>query len=117
MTVPLSSLDETALMAVVGGDRELARQLAALFLEDLGPRVTEITAAVSELDAKRLHAGAHALRGSAGSIKADIVAAAAGVLEAMGRASKLEGVMRALDELTIAVANLRPRLVALAASA
>lgn len=117
MTAPLSSLDETALMTLVGGDRELACQLAELFLEDLEPRVTEITAAVSELDAKRLHAGAHALRGSAGSIRADIVAAAAGVLEAMGRASKLEGVQRALTDLTLAVANLRPRLVALAASA
>jgi HPt (histidine-containing phosphotransfer) domain-containing protein len=116
LTKPLSLLDETALMTLVDGDRELAGQLAGLFLEDLEPRVTEITAAVSELDAKRLHAGAHALRGSAGSIKADIVAAAAGVLETMGRASKLEGVQRALDELTLAVANLRPRLVALAAS-
>jgi HPt (histidine-containing phosphotransfer) domain-containing protein len=104
-------------MTLVGGDRDLARQLAALFLEDLGPRLTEITAAVSELDPKRLQAGAHALRGSAGSINADIVAAAAGVLETMGRAGKLDGVQRALDDLTIAVANLRPRLVALAASA
>lgn len=104
-------------MTLVGGDRGLASQLAALFLEDLGPRVTEITAAVSELDARRLHAGAHALRGSAGSIKAENVAAAAGLLETMGRASNLEGVQRALDELTIAVANLRPRLVALATRA
>ena len=95
----------------------IAQQLAGLFLEDLGPRVTDITAAVSDLDAKRLYVGAHALRGSAASIKADTVAAAAGVLETMGRASKLEGVQRALDELTIAVADLRPRLVALAARA
>jgi HPt (histidine-containing phosphotransfer) domain-containing protein len=114
---PLSALDEVALMDLVGGDRELASQLAELFLEDLGPRVTEITTAVSELDAKRLYAGAHALRGSAGSIKADIVAAAAGVLEAMGRASKLQGVQRALDDLNIALASLRPRLVTLAAGA
>ena len=104
-------------MALVGGDQELARQLAELFLDDLGPRVTEITAAVSQLDAKRLHTGAHALRGSAGSIRADIVAQAAGVLEAMGRASKLDGVQRALDELTLAVARLRPSLIALAARA
>jgi hypothetical protein len=33
----------------------------------------------------------------------------------MGRASRLEGVQRALEELTIAVATVRPRLVALAA--
>ncbi len=117
MTAPLSSLNETALMTLVGGDRQLARQLAALFLEDLEPRVTEITAAVSELDAKRLQVGAHALRGSAGTINAEVVAAAAGVLETMGRASKLQGARRALDELTIAVASLRPRLVALATTA
>jgi HPt (histidine-containing phosphotransfer) domain-containing protein len=114
LTSLLSSLDESALMTLVGGDRELARQLAELFLEDLEPRVTEITVAVSELDAKRLHAGAHALRGSAGSIKADIVAAAAGALETMGRTSKLHGVQQALDELNVALASLRPRLVELA---
>jgi HPt (histidine-containing phosphotransfer) domain-containing protein len=117
LTAPLSSLDEAALMTLVGDDLDLARQLAELFLADLEPRVTEITAAASKLVAKRLHAGAHALRGSASSIRADIVAAAAGVLEAMGRASKLDGIERALGDLTIAVANLRPRLVALAASA
>lgn len=117
MTSPLSSLDEIALMTVVGGDRELASQLAELFLEDIGPRVAEITTAVSEHDAKRLYVGAHALRGSAGSIRADIVAAVAGELEAMGRASKLQGVQHALDELNIAVATLRPRLVELAARA
>jgi two-component system, sensor histidine kinase and response regulator len=102
-------------MTLVGGDRELVSQLAELFLEDIGPRVTDITTAVSELDAERLYTGAHALRGSAGSIKADIVAAAAGVLEAMGRASKLQGVQGALDDLNIALASLRPRLLELAA--
>ena len=108
------ALDEVALMKLIGGDRKLAAELAGLFLEDLEPRVTEITAAATDLNAERLRAGAHALCGSAGSLKAGIVSAAAGVLEAMGRSGELGGVHRALADLNSALASLRPRLVLLA---
>ena len=111
------ALDEVALMKLVGGNRELAGELAELFLEDLEPRVTEITAAVTERDADRLRAGAHALCGSAGSLRAGIVSAAAGALEAMGRSGELGGVQRGLADLNSALANLRPRLVLLAGRA
>ena len=111
------ALDEVALMELVGGNRELAGELAEIFLEDLAPRVTEITAAVEERDADRLMAGAHALRGSAGSLRAEIVSAAAGVLEGMGRSGEMGGVQRALAELNFALARLRPRLVLLAGRA
>ena len=109
--------DESALIELAGGDRVLARQLAELFLDDLEPRVTEITAAVTGLEAGRLRAGAHALRGSAGTMKAQSVSTAAGVLETMGRSGELHGVHRALEDLIIALASLRPRLVALAGGA
>jgi two-component system sensor histidine kinase/response regulator len=112
-----NALDEIALMKLVGGNRELAGELAELFLEDLEPRVTEITAAVTERDADRLRAGAHALCGSAGSLKAGIVSAAAGVLEAMGRSGEMGGVQHALSDLNSALATLRPRLVVLAGRA
>jgi two-component system, sensor histidine kinase and response regulator len=111
------ALDEVALLKLVGGDRQLAGELAGLFLDDLEPRVIEITAAVTERDADRLRAGAHALGGSAGSLKAGIVSAAAGVLEAMGRSGELGGVQRALADLNFALARLRPRLVLLAGRA
>jgi two-component system sensor histidine kinase/response regulator len=111
------ALDEAALMILVGGSRELAGELAELFLHDLEARVTEITAAVTERDAARLRSAAHALRGSASSLKAGIVSAAAGVLETMGHSNKLEGVQSALKELNIALASLRPRLVLLAGRA
>ncbi|HEX9127616.1 MAG TPA: response regulator [Gemmatimonadaceae bacterium] len=111
------ALDEVALMKLVGGDRKLAGELAGLFLEDLEPRVTEITAAVTDLDAERLRAGAHALCGSAGSLKAGIVSAAAGVLEAMGRSGELGGVQHALADLNSALVSLRPRLVLMAGTA
>jgi signal transduction histidine kinase/CheY-like chemotaxis protein len=106
-------LDEAALLVVVGGNRELAGQLAVLFLDDIEPRMKEINTAVTERDAGRLRAGAHALRGSASTMRAESVSAAAGVLETMGRSGLLDGVQRALEELDLALAMLRPRLVAL----
>ncbi len=113
----LQALDEAALLTLVGGDQKLAGELAQLFLNDIGPRMTEITTAVTEHDAVRLRAGAHALRGSAATMQADDVSAAAGDLETMGRSGLLEGVQRALEALNVAMAILRPRLVALAGSA
>jgi signal transduction histidine kinase/CheY-like chemotaxis protein/HPt (histidine-containing phosphotransfer) domain-containing protein len=112
-----AALDEAGLLKLVGGNRQLVGELAEMFLEDLEPRVTEITAAVSERNADRLRSGAHLLGGSAGSMKAGAVAAAAGVLERMGRSGELAGVQQALGQLNIAIANLRPRLVLLAGGA
>ncbi len=107
-------LDEAALLILVDGDRGLARELAVIFLEDLGPRVAEITEAVTGRDPDRLRAGAHALRGSAATMMANNVSVAATALETMGRSGLLDGVQQALEELNRALALLRPRLVALA---
>jgi CheY-like chemotaxis protein len=109
-----ATLDEAALMTLVGGNRELASELAELYLTDLEPRLTEITAAVGARDGDRLRSAAHALRGSSGSMKAENVSAAAGVLEEMGRSGEMDGVRRALELLNVALASLRPRLVLLA---
>jgi HPt (histidine-containing phosphotransfer) domain-containing protein len=111
------TLDEAALMTLVGGNRNLASELAELYLTDLQPRLTEITAAVGERDGDRLRAAAHALRGSSGSMRAENVSAAAGVLEEMGRSGEMDGVLRALELLNVALASLRPRLVLLAGEA
>ena len=111
------ALDETALLKLVEGNQKLAGELAQLFLNDIEPRMNEITTAVTERDADRLRAGAHALRGSAATMRAGNVSTAAGTLETMGHSGLLEGVQRALEELNIAIAILRPRLVALAGAA
>jgi CheY-like chemotaxis protein/HPt (histidine-containing phosphotransfer) domain-containing protein len=111
------TLDEAALMNLVGGNRELASELAELYLTDLEPRVGEIAAAVCARDGDRLRVAAHVLRGSSGSMRAGHVSAAAGVLEAMGRSGEMDGVLRALELLNVAVANLRPRLMLLAGEA
>ena len=110
-------LDEVGLMKLVSGNRALAGELAGLFLEDLEPRVTEITAAVEGRDAPRLRMGAHALAGSAGTLKAELVAAAARTLETIARSGELAGSPLALVNLNSALASLRPRLVHLATRA
>jgi CheY-like chemotaxis protein/HPt (histidine-containing phosphotransfer) domain-containing protein len=110
-----ATLDEVGLMKLVSGNRALAGELAGLFLEDLEPRVTEITAAVRGRDAERLRMGAHALAGSALTLKAGLVAAAARGLETIARSGELGGSPLALVNLNSALASLRPRLVLLAA--
>lgn len=111
------ALDEAALLILVGGDQRLAAELASLFLGDIEPRMNEIATAVTERDAVRLRAGAHALRGSSLTMQASNVSAAAGALETMAHSGLLEGVQSALDELNVAMAVLRPRLVALVGAA
>ena len=105
------TLDEAALMNVVGGDRNLAGELAQLFLDDLDDRVAEITAAVEARQVDRLRAAAHALRGSAGSLRAGSVRDASGALESIASSGFLEGAKHALNVLDLALASLRPRLV------
>jgi HPt (histidine-containing phosphotransfer) domain-containing protein len=108
--VDTETLDEAALMKVVGGDRKLASELAQLFLDDLDSRVAEITAAVEARQVDRLRVVAHALRGSAGSLRAGNVRDASGALESMASSGSLEGAMHALNALDLALASLRPRL-------
>jgi CheY-like chemotaxis protein len=108
------AFDEAALMVLVDGDRKLAGELAELYLEDLDPRVTEITAAVAARDADRLRGAAHALRGSSGTLRATKVLAASGALEEMARSGELDAFQGGLEQLNAALASLRPRLVVLA---
>ena len=109
--VDTDTLDEAALMNVVGGDRNLAGELAQLFLDDLDDRVAEITAAVEARQVDRLRAAAHALRGSAGSLRAGNVRDASDALESIASSGSLEGATHALNALDLALASLRPRLV------
>ena len=111
------TLDEPALMKVVGGNRRLAGELAQLFLDDLDDRVAEIVAAVEARQVDRLRAAAHTLRGSAGSLRAGNVSDASEALETIASSGSLERAEDALKVLNLALASLRPRLVEMTARA
>ena len=92
-------VDEAAFLVRAGNDRVLMIELAEIFLEQLQPRMREIRSAILDKDFGRLQFSAHTLKGSAGAIAAERVAAAADSLEIIARAEDLGPAPAALAEL------------------
>ena len=107
-------LDETRLMATVGGSRELAGELAEIFLQELTPRMTDIDSAIKAGDSEKLRFTAHALRGSAASLSAGAVSTAAGSIETMARNGDLTAAATAFVALQDESEKLAARLKSLA---
>jgi CheY-like chemotaxis protein len=105
------ALDETAFLAIVGGDRALVIELAEIFLEELRPRMREIRSAIGDNDCGRLKFSAHTLKGSASAITATRVASGAGSLEKIADSENLEDAPRLLSALEKEVDQLRERLL------
>ncbi len=79
------------LLRKTGGSEKLARSLAKSFLADSPPRLSAIRRAIAQKDAEKLATAAHLMKGSLGIFGALEAVAAARSLEAMGRASNLNG--------------------------
>jgi HPt (histidine-containing phosphotransfer) domain-containing protein len=75
------TVDAAALLELIGGDEELARELYELFGNDAPIRAEEIRRAMGHGDAVALAAAAHALKGSAANLHAGPLATAAADLE------------------------------------
>jgi HPt (histidine-containing phosphotransfer) domain-containing protein len=75
----------------VGGDRELMRELASIFLETYPQWLAKIREAVFARDAAAVRRLAHTLKGSVGQLGAAAAARAAARLEAMGDKGDLVG--------------------------
>ena len=104
--VPENVLDLQLALARVGGDKQLLREIAVLFMEDCPGAFAEIQAAVATVDAAKLENAAHALKGSVANFGAREAVEAAFHLEQMGRAkdmSEAEGVLRKLESALSAV--------------
>jgi len=112
---PEVHLDRASLLARVEGDRELLRELAAIFVEE-GPRLLDsIRNAVWAEDAAEVAQTAHALTGCASNLGADRVAELARKLEQQGRAGRLNGARQLYERLAAALGGLRAELEALCA--
>jgi two-component system sensor histidine kinase/response regulator len=82
----IGSLDKKDGLARVAGNRKLYLKLLRQFVEQQGPAVGQITAALAQGDAALAERLAHTLKGVAGNIGAKAVQAAAGALEKLIRA-------------------------------
>lgn len=87
--VPESVLDLQLALARVGGDKELLREIAVLFIEERPRAVAEIQEAIAAQDAAKLENAAHALKGSVANFGARDAVEAAFRLEQMGRAKEM----------------------------
>jgi len=83
----VANLDTTTGLARVGGNRKLYLKLLREFVEQQGPAVEQIGDALSRGDRALAERLAHTLKGLSGSIGAERVQSAAGVLEQAIRSS------------------------------
>jgi len=107
-------LDRELALERLGGDEELLREIARLFLDDYPKLMSELREAVESGDARRIERSAHSIKGSVANFAADPVCEAAFALEQIGRSGKVDTSVAALRTLEEGFAALRPALEDLA---
>ena len=112
-----AAIDAVGLLARVGGDHELMRDVVRLFLEDCPARLAAIREAITARDPEALRHGAHALRGAAGTLSAAGVVEAASALERIGAENRLEAADAAWKTLNAQAAHLVGTLQAMEGAA
>lgn len=83
--------DLEAALERVGGDQELLKEIAGLFLEDAPGLLDLVRDAIEKNDASALQRAAHSLKGSVANFGAEETVEAAFQLEQMGANGKLDG--------------------------
>jgi two-component system, sensor histidine kinase and response regulator len=114
-TGQLAALNRAVALERLGGDEDLLREIAGLFLEDTQHLLSEIRQAVAAGDAGGLQRAAHTLKGSVGNFGAERVFQAAYRLEMAGRSGNLAGAPEALCKLESELGILMPELAAIVA--
>jgi HPt (histidine-containing phosphotransfer) domain-containing protein len=114
MREQFAHLDEAVALTRVGGDFELLREVAGLFLEDYPRALEKIRSALAANDASAVEHSAHSLKGSVSTFGATDVFESALALERQGRSGNLAGARDGLRTLENALQALRPDLEALA---
>jgi len=97
----------------VGGDAELLKEIAHIFLEDYPRSLNEIRTAIAAGDAKRLETWAHALKGSVANFGARTAVESASRLEQIGHARQMPPSADSLHALEQSLSALHAELEAL----
>lgn len=112
-SVDRGSLDREAALARVGGDEELLKEIATLFLENYRAWISELRQAVASKDANAIQRTAHGLKGSVGNFGARDAVEASVRLENLGRSGDLIHASESLAALEAALETLRGDLESL----
>src|SRR5262249_29831832 len=88
-----------AVLARVGGDRELLAEITRLFIEDAPRHLASVTRAIDTGSAEGLRRAAHGLKGAAANFDAEPVVDVARELEEIGRTAELHRAPAVLDRL------------------
>jgi PAS domain S-box-containing protein len=106
-------VDWAVALKAVGGDEDILRELAGLFVETSPRWLAELRAAVGRRDVAGVRRLAHTIKGSLGQLGATPAHAAAQRLEAIGQAEDLAGAAEACAALEEEVGRLRTALARL----
>jgi HPt (histidine-containing phosphotransfer) domain-containing protein len=106
-------MDREIALTRVGGDAELLKEIAQLFIDEYPRVLDELRAALTCGDAKALERTAHGLKGSVSNFGAPAAFEAAHAMEALGRAQQMEEAGQVIRTLELALAALRPELESL----
>jgi CheY-like chemotaxis protein len=110
---PDAALDEAEALRHTGGDPELLRELAGIFLDSCPKQLSELRDAVTRRDSPAVRREAHRLKGELRTFGARAASEAAQRLETMGRAGELDQAEEAYAALEDALTRLLPALAKL----
>lgn len=108
-------IDREQALSRVGGDADLLKEIAGMFLEESPIMLGTMESAMVKADAETLERSAHTFKGSVANFGATQAFDAALALEMIGRRKDLSSAPEALARVREAFEKLRPELEALAA--
>ena len=103
---PGGELDFDSAITRVGGDMDLFREIAEVFLGDCPNQLARIASAIENGDADALRSSAHSLKGAVGNFGADAAWETALQLEEIGKEGRLEEAALVHDDLKRTVEQL-----------
>ena len=105
-----ATLNVTELLARVENDRELLREMVAIFKDVFPALVLSLREAIQANDMQSVAIAGHTLKGMLSNLAAHRAAATAGRLEHMGAGSEREGMNKSFAELENEISLLLPEL-------
>ncbi len=106
-------LDVNAALARVGGQLDLLKELAALFIDDYPNDLSQIAASMKDRDAKQLERSAHRLKGSVANFGAPGLWALSSEIERKGKMGDWFGVPELVAQLEARMERMKQELLAL----